>query len=503
MVLLFDAIYARQSLDKKDSISIESQIEFSKREIGDKPSRTYKDKGYSGKNTNRPDFERLIRDIEAGIIKKVWVYKLDRISRSVLDFCNMMLLFNKYGVEFVSCTEKFDTSTPMGKAMLSIAMVFAQLERETTQQRVKDNYYERGKRGFYTGGPVPYGLKKVKIKINNISTSEMVLDESQGPFLLEMYRLYGDTGMSLGQVSDYMNSKGVPSSNGVAWDSGKVSRLLRNPIYVKANADIYTYFKNRGCIISNELSEFSGIYSCFLYGKREANERKYTKVKDHVLSLSLSKGIVDSGLWLRCQYKLDENKQIKNTGRGKHTWLSGLMKCGYCGYSVSVTSSKGYEYLVCRGKTNLKVCDGFAKVLYAGDIEQVVAQELRAWAKRLKVIETETVIVDQIEADKLKTQIAALDNQIDTLINQLSAAGSSLIKYINQKVEAMDHQKQLLLEELNKQLINRLSEQPVNNILYCIDNWDENSFEQKKTVARYAITRILLKEDEINIEWRF
>ena len=132
-----DAIYARQSVDKKDSISIESQIEFCKYELKGWNCKEYKDKGYSGKNTERPQFQQLMQDIESGLVRKVVVYKLDRISRSILDFAKMMDFFQKYEVEFVSSTEKFDTSTPMGRAMLNICIVFAQLERETIQKRCR------------------------------------------------------------------------------------------------------------------------------------------------------------------------------------------------------------------------------------------------------------------------------------------------------------------------------------------------------------------------------
>lgn len=128
-----DAIYGRQSIDKKDSISIESQFEFCRYELKGGEGKEYKDKGYSGKNIERPDFQRLLQDIRLGLIKRVIVYKLDRISRSIVDFAKLMELFKQYDVEFVSCTEKFDTSTPMGRAMLNICIVFAQLEREASR----------------------------------------------------------------------------------------------------------------------------------------------------------------------------------------------------------------------------------------------------------------------------------------------------------------------------------------------------------------------------------
>jgi DNA invertase Pin-like site-specific DNA recombinase len=94
-----DALYGRQSVDKKDSISIESQIEFCKYETRGEAYKEYTDKGFSGKNTDRPHFQQLIRDIEKGLIKRVVVYKLDCISRSIIDFANMMALFQKYNSE--------------------------------------------------------------------------------------------------------------------------------------------------------------------------------------------------------------------------------------------------------------------------------------------------------------------------------------------------------------------------------------------------------------------
>lgn len=159
---MYDALYFRQSVERVDSISIESQLEYCKYETRGNPYKEYIDRGYSGKNTNRPAFEEMLEDIRQGKISRVIVYKLDRISRSILDFANMMDIFQKYNVEFVSSTERFDTSTPIGRAMLNICVVFAQLERETIQKRVTDAYYSRCKRGFYMGGHIPYGFAKTE-----------------------------------------------------------------------------------------------------------------------------------------------------------------------------------------------------------------------------------------------------------------------------------------------------------------------------------------------------
>ena len=185
------AIYARQSVNKMDSISIETQIEECEKELrkGEKAS-VYFDKGYSGKNIDRPEFQRLLEDIRLGTVNKVVCYKLDRVSRSVVDFAMMMETFARYKVDFVSCNEKFDTSTPMGRAMLNICIVFAQLERETIQQRVIDAYCSRSRKGFYMGGRCPYGYRVEEYVIDGIKTSHYVVVPEEAEVLKLMYSMY-------------------------------------------------------------------------------------------------------------------------------------------------------------------------------------------------------------------------------------------------------------------------------------------------------------------------
>ena len=152
-----DAIYARQSVEKADSLSVQGQIDLCKKQAGEDFG-VYQDRGFSGKNTNRPAFQRMMEDVEKGAIRKIIVYRLDRFSRSIADFGRLWEVLKKHGVEFVSINETFDTSTPMGRAMLNIIMVFAQLERETTAERVRDNYDQRVKLGAWPGGPAPFGF---------------------------------------------------------------------------------------------------------------------------------------------------------------------------------------------------------------------------------------------------------------------------------------------------------------------------------------------------------
>ena len=117
----------------------------------------YEDEGFSGKNLERPEFRRLMRDLEAGRGACLVCYRLDRVSRNVGDFARLIETLNARGVDFVCIREQFDTATPMGKAMLYIASVFAQLERETIAQRVRDNMLLLARTGRWLGGTPPTG----------------------------------------------------------------------------------------------------------------------------------------------------------------------------------------------------------------------------------------------------------------------------------------------------------------------------------------------------------
>ena len=165
------AIYARKSVYSDKSDSIKNQIrmcrEYVKMKYDDISSVSeYCDEGLTGANTNRPELKRLMQDINDGLIDVLAVYQLDRLSRDVKDFSNIYGALAEHRVEFISVKENIDTSTPIGKAMMYITMVFAQLERESIAARVTDNMIGLAKKGFWTGGNPPYGYVREKIIID-------------------------------------------------------------------------------------------------------------------------------------------------------------------------------------------------------------------------------------------------------------------------------------------------------------------------------------------------
>ena len=220
-----DAIYARQSVDKKDSLSIAGQIDLCKAKTDEAP-RIYKDKGYSGKNTNRPDFQKMMADVEKGAIQKIVVYRMDRFSQSLADFSRLWEVLQKHGVEFVSINETFDTSTPMGRAMLSIIMVFAQLERETTAERVRDNYYQRTKLGAWPGGPAPYGFSTGRLPDASGKPSPGLIPNEHAAVAARIFSAYAEEDASLGSVARSLNADGIPASCTVPCTSWRARKYI-------------------------------------------------------------------------------------------------------------------------------------------------------------------------------------------------------------------------------------------------------------------------------------
>ena len=486
------AIYARQSIDKKDSLSIEGQIELCKKECYKDDIEIYSDKGFSGKNTKRPDFERLMQDISEGKISRLVCYRLDRVSRNIVDFGKIWETLNENKVDFVSVNERFDTSSTIGRAMIYIIMIFAQMERETIAERVKDNYYQRAKKGAWAGGPAPYGFDIIKkngicrLNVNeNIDIVKFIFDE------------YVKQGASLRSVAMQLNKKGITCAQRKQWDSVSVGRLLRTPAYVKANVDVRNYYAARGVIVNNPVEDYTGEKACFIFGKRLANERKYTDLSEHLLVIAAHNGIIPPDMFIKCQYKFDNNKQIKNAGKGKYTWLSGLLKCGQCGYSLKVLNDArtGKQYLVCSGRTNLKICD-CRHSENIRDVEAFVKQQLSD-----KIAETVSQRAQRKECkenniNELKISLAKVEEKISNLIKNMSEANDVAMKYINIELAKLDGER----TELTEKIANIMTAQDIDKLKYV--NVSELDFDGLKSVAGEFIRKIRCINNEVLIDWK-
>ena len=499
---MYDALYARQSVEKVDSISIESQLEYCRHEARGNPCREYIDRGYSGKNTNRPAFEQLLADVRQGKVARVIVYKLDRISRSILDFANMMQLFQQHRVEFVSSTERFDTSTPIGRAMLHICIVFAQLERETIQKRVTDAYYSRCKKGLYMGGRVPYGFARQQTVLDGVRTSMFVPVPQEARQVQLIYSLYADPANSLGDLVRYLNAHGHKQLRGGMWSTARLSEMLRNPVYVRADAAVYDFFKEQGAQILNPAADFIGYNGCYLYKGAGGEGRSPSDLSGREVVLAPHEGLVSSRNWLRCRLRCQQNRRSTTTCKAKSSWLLGKVKCGRCGYGLSVVKSdtRWQRYFVCSAALASKKqrCPGTGGTVYAQLLEAYVSQEIQ---RRLglfdKLCQREEPQPDR-KRNEHRIRLAEIEREIEQLLSKVSGANDILLAYINSRVAQLDEERHQLQTEAE-----RLAHQEGAAVI-CnpAQLWTKASFAQKQAVADALIEIIKVADGEIEIVWK-
>lgn len=497
-----DAIYTRQSVDRPDSISVESQAEICRREVVDNEFQIYTDKGYSGKNTDRPAVQELIKDIKAGKIKRVIVYRLDRISRSVLDFANLVDIFQKHKVDFVSTMEKFDTGTPIGKAMLMIIMIFAQLERETIQQRVIDAYKSRSKRGFYMGGRVPYGFELAETTLDGIRTKMYRAREDEEKIVRLIFSMYAKPHVSLGDVAKNLAEKGILKPDGKPFTRSRIRDIIVNPIYVRADYQVYDFFKKQGANVINQPEDFIGSNGAYYYSGKNT-KRKSISLEGQTLVLAPHKGIVDSFLWLNCRKKCLSNAQVSKPIKAKSTWLAGKIKCGYCGYALNAKTyhcktKEDNRYYLCAHKYQSGNC-GFGS-LDADAVDALIFAEIKKKIDELGPLQGYKNTGDNSEVISIRSKIERLDQEIESLMVKISSTSSTVMEYISKRIVSLDEEKKKLYDEI--MLLQEEKANGLDNIENCMQFWDELSIDDKISVVDCLIVSISASKEVLEITWR-
>ena len=499
---LLDAIYTRQSVDRIDSISTESQAEFCKKEAAGERIKIYTDKGYSGKNIDRPAFQQLMGDIKAGKIRRVIVYRLDRISRSVLDFASVIEFFQAYHVDFVSTMEKFDTGTPIGKAMLMIVMVFAQLERETIQRRVTDAYRSRSQKGLYMGGKVPYGFQLKEIDIGGVKSKMYAPIPEEAEIIRLIFELYAQSQTSLGDVARCLENRKVKKRDGQSFSRGRIRDIVVNPIYVRADYRLYEFFKAQGVNVVNPPEEFIGERGAYLYTGEE-NTRKNTSLQGHVLVLAPHEGLVNADTWIKCRRKCLKNGGVVTPVKAKETWLAGKLKCGNCGYALiskvyHCKTKKDNRYYLCSNPTPNTRC-GLGS-LNADFVDGLIWKEIEKKLGDFAVLTREKGGTHHKKSAALKAQIGEVDREIEALLKQIPQANETVMEYINSKVAHLDGVKRELYAAIKQ--LSETEGAELEQLSGYLSYWESMEINDKRVVVNSLIESIFASQEKIQIKWR-
>lgn len=514
------AIYLRQSKEKKDSVSIEAQLEKCKIvcQLNGWEFISYDDKGKSGKDLNRPAFKQMMKDIESGKVKHIICYRLDRISRSMADFSNLIVTLEEYGVDFISATENFDTSNPLGRAMVNIIMTFAQLERETITERVTDNYYYRGNLGYWPGGTAPYGYRLIKITGSDGKRhSALEIDEEQAQWVRYMYEAYLEPGGGISKILDHLNNLQVKTNRNALWTNRVVADLLQKPVYTSNTVALYEYYKLQDCNIVNDISAFDGTGSLNLYGKSSKNANRHKRCREAnemYLTVMSHTPIIEPELWLAVQQKKASRPPIPpRTGTSKNSYLTGLLVCGVCGYRVSIVKDGTYRAYTCSSKKNRGRTACSSSNISARKLENTVVDDMIRHFTQADVVQKikenykkQSFITpeQQHRKNELDLKLSQIDTEIDNLMQAISSGNPTLLKYANIHITELDEQRQLILNELQDLNLEQYQEdnlQAAYQFVYSyLDNFEEKiraaDFDEMKTICNTLIAQITVNHGE-------
>ncbi|MFH2000106.1 MAG: recombinase family protein [Planctomycetota bacterium] len=400
------AIYTRKSVSEgleqvfntlhAQRESIEAYVLSQKHAAWESLPAHYDDGGFSGATTDRPAFQQLLQDIKAGKVDVVAVYKIDRLSRSLADFANIIRFFEQHGVEFVSVTQQFTTANAMGKLTLNILMSFAEFERGIISERTRDKLAASRKKGMWIGGRPMLGY--------DVAEKKLVVNPDEAKQVNKIFELYLEIG-SLHLVAEEINSRGWTTKAhttkagkvlpGRSFDKSLLQRMLTAPVYI---------------------------------GKVEYDGELYEGKHDR---------IIDMQTWDAVQTQLEQNRQC-GSKLVKNKWdmlLAGIVRCGKCGASFGhhYSKSQGCSYHSYACQTYLrrgsKACPGSR--LPTGELDRFVIEKLHAIGTDPTLISDTLTAVNE-EAGKRRAELTEeLKNlEVDrrTLIRQRKTTEEAVSK---------------------------------------------------------------------------
>ena len=488
--LISCAIYTRKSHEEgleQEFNSLDAQREAAEAYIESQrmqgwralPDR-YDDGGFSGGTMERPGLQRLLSDLDAGKVDVIVVYKIDRLSRSLLDFMKMIERFNQKEVSFVSVTQHFNTTDPTGRMFLGILITFAQYEREVIAERIRDKVAATKRRGKYCGGPAILGYDVDR------EQKKLLVNPEEARLVQHIFRRYTQLAAAKSLAAE-LNKQGYRTKSwttkkgkrreGRSWNTGHIYRLLGNRIYM-------------GEVVHK--------------GKSYPGEQE---------------AIVSKALWEKVQRILSENTRAKQTkAKTKNiSPLQGVVRCGHCDSAMGLTyTQKGprrYSYYHCAKDAKRAVSCCRLKRVPAGDIEKVVLEQLSAVfrtptlvsqtyfaAKGMEEAERERLLKQraQLEGDLLKIRERALEEVSPN--GNGSDAGPTLAE-LNQEAVTLSRQLTDVSARAQAFESDPVAEREVSEAFRSVDTlWEDLFPPERNRLVRLLVEKVELRETGIDLE---
>ena len=482
-VALYVRVSSREQADEGYSIGEQTErLQKYAEAMGWDVAKIYVDPGYSGGNMDRPGLSELIRDVENGHIDKVVVYKLDRLSRSQFDTLYLIeKVFLTNDTDFVSMTENFNTSSPLGRAMIGFLAVFAQLEKDKIHERTIMGKEARAKEGKWGGGssePIGYDY--------NIATEELEINEYEKMQILEAVDLFLK-GTPLRAISTALNNKGYTyrgtSKRVSQWDAKRVKYVLRNKIYIG-------YIRYGG-------EWYKGTHQPIL----------------SVETFEQIQNILDE------REKSYNGKYIKK--RPQSSILSGLIYCKHCGGRYAKAHGKSWKgqekpyYYQCysRNKRVAKMvkdpnCKNKNWRMY--ELDDIVLGEISKLAMDPNYVydirnEKSNNKDNMNKIDIIKNQIETIEDQISRFMD-LYGLGTFTIEQVTSKINPLNEEKKALEKELTTLNVD-YDGMSVEEVFQIVSSFNDivarGDLDETRLLVESLISYIELDNDDVYIYWKF
>ncbi|MEZ3455280.1 MAG: recombinase family protein [Oscillospiraceae bacterium] len=535
------AIYSRKSKFTGKGESIGNQIELCRQsihlsypEVSDEDILVFEDEGFSGGNTKRPQFQEMLKRCRQKEIVCIVCYRLDRISRNVGDYSALIEELDRLDVSFISVSEKFDTTSSMGRAMMYIASVFAQLERETIAERIRDNMIELAKDGRWLGGNPPTGYKSVEttgsVTVDGKKRKARMLEVI--PVEAELVRMIFEKFLefrSLTKTETYLIQNNYFSKTGKRFTRFAVKNILSNPVYLIADETAWDYFELLDIDVFSDKSEFNGKHGVMAYNKtsqKVGRTNELRDIKEWVIAVGRHKGIISSGDWTEAQKLLEQNKS-KSYRKPKSSvaLLSGLLFCGECGSFMrpKLTQRKNrdgefiYDYL-CELKEKSKSQKCGMKRPNGNKLDKIVCEEIKKLSNdksefmtilknqhKKKNVNDESYLEKVKSLRKSKTETEA---KIKTLVQSLTQSeGTPAQGYILQGINVLDEMVKKLESQIaeyeNLAKTDNMSEEEFQKLAEIMTSFaaafENMSAEQKRMAIRAFVRKVIWDGENVHI----
>ncbi len=534
------AIYSRKSKFTGKGESIENQIELCRQYIDShfneksaENALVYEDEGFSGGNLERPRFRKMMADARQKKFTVIVVYRLDRISRNIGDFAKLIEELADLNISFVSIKEQFDTSSPMGRAMMYIASVFSQLERETIAERIRDNMHELAKTGRWLGGTTPTGYEseavtKVTLEGKVKKACKLTVVPEEAKLVKLIFDKFIETN-SLTKTDAFLLQNGYLTKNGIRFSRFSIKGILTNPVYMIADKDALRYLSENDADLFSEESEFDGVHGIMAYNRtiQKAGKANQSRpINEWIVSVGAHEGLIPGKQWVKAQKLLGQNgSKGYRKPKSNMALLSGLLFCGNCGDYMRPKLTKRlnkdgkqvFTYL-CQTKErgHLQCCDG--KNVNGNQLDKAVIEEIK------KLSEDKSEFIRQLEESKklivgnhaehsddigrLKQSLEENEKEIKNLVSSLGkASGSAAEDYIVRQINELHIKNDTIkcrIEELNQitesRVLSEIEFDILTRMLASFKNiFDEMTVEQKRAALRAFIKKIVWDGENVRL----